>query len=85
MPVSDLVGLGASLSLLIPVLKDQYLRFETARHEERQAQARWRAIADTVASAWRAKRDGYSGWDSFFTFLGILGLVVSFFMKVVES
>lgn len=81
MLASDMVGVVASLALLVPAVKDQYARFFMSKEERRARSSTWPQLRDVSASTWRAQRDGFDGWDSLFLGGGALLLLISFGLK----
>ena len=77
---SDAIGILASLVLVIPGAKDNFIRFKEAGQEKKRA-ADKTPLRNFVAKAWKKRRDSFSAWDSFFMIVGGLGLAASFALK----
>ena len=84
MLTSDLLGLLSALLLIVPAGRDQINRFQEARQRgkaARKATPFWRLRGD-LADVWRARREGFNGWDSALTAVGAALLVATFALKM---
>jgi hypothetical protein len=84
MAASDLFGLVSAALLAIPAGRDQVNRFQEAqqrRKAEEKSTPFWRMRGD-LADVWRARREGFNGWDSAFTAAGAVLLVLTFALKL---
>jgi hypothetical protein len=84
MLLSDAVGIVASILLMAPSAKDNIYRFVETQARRKAARSPWPGLHAFVVDAWKARRDGYSAWDSLWMFLGALGLAGSFVLKWLE-
>lgn len=82
MLLSDAIGIAASIFLMIPAAKDNIYRLVETQQRRKAARSPWPGLHAFVVDAWRARRDGYSAWDSLFVFFGGLGLAGSFALKL---
>ena len=80
--VSDIIGFGASVLLLIPPAKDQWSRFSEHRQSLKKARSRLPELRAILVNAWQVKREGFDGFDTLSTMLGAIGLVAAFVLKM---
>lgn len=84
--MADIVGILAGFSLMLPAAKDNIYRLLEAHHRQREASGTaWPGLRTIIADAWKERRDSYSAFDTFCIFLGGLGLMVSFALKLASS
>jgi hypothetical protein len=84
MLTSDLLGLLSALLLAVPAGRDQINRFQEARQRRQAAKKEtpfWPLRGD-LADVWRARREGFNGWDSALTAAGAALLVATFALKM---
>jgi hypothetical protein len=79
---SDIIGIVAGVFLMIPAAKDNVYRFKERLNRQREEQSPWPGLRKIVAGAWKEQRDAYSAFDSACIFLGGLGLMASFSLKI---
>ena len=79
--LSDGIGALAGVMLAIPPLKDQYIRLRELQQIRTGKQKSLPKLHQLVANALKAKRETFSGYDTFLLALGSIGLVVSFALK----
>ena len=80
--LSDVVGFLGSACLLVPPVKDQWSRFKEDHEARQESESEWPGLHAVLSSAWRGRREGYSGLDSLFTLVGAGGLIVAFLLKM---
>jgi hypothetical protein len=67
---------------MFPAAKDNIYRFIEAHNRRRQTDSSWPGLRAIVADVWKERRDSYSAFDTLCIFLGGLGLMVSFALKL---
>ena len=84
MTLSDLIGAGAGLLLVIAPLRDRYARARV-RRAARRATGPARPLRELLAAAWERHRNAYSGLDAWTQLAGAAGLVAAFGLKLLGA
>lgn len=84
MLASDFIGFIGSAFLLAPPLEDQWGRLREARSAKRaEGSTKFRHLWTVAAAAWKTRRDAFSGWQLLCHLIGVVALLVTFFLKMV--
>ena len=84
MSLSDLIGAGAGVLLVIAPLRDQYARAQV-RRAARRAAGPARPLHALLATAWERHRNDYSALDAWTQLAGAAGLTAAFGLKLLGA